>query len=163
MRAGRFDLRQVAFVQHDDDVQFLVVPGEQAARQQLVVEGGFGGDDDDELGDVGRDDLLFEGVGAVEQAAARGDAFDDALVAAGARDLDPVSAGDFAFLAAWHAFQHLAIRQFRQIVTPVCGDDQSVQRAAQIFSSASTFAAQMKSFSDRPPTAWVVYSTRHLL
>ena len=29
--------------------------------------------------------------------------------------------------------------------------------------SASALAAQMKSFSDSPPTAWVEYSTRHLL
>jgi hypothetical protein len=33
----------------------------------------------------------------------------------------------------------------------------------QILNSASTFAAQMKSFSDRPWMAWVVYSTWQLL
>ena len=33
----------------------------------------------------------------------------------------------------------------------------------QMSNSASHFAAQMKSFSDRPPMAWVQYSTRHLL
>src|SRR3954468_18430766 len=35
--------------------------------------------------------------------------------------------------------------------------------ALQSLERASHFAAQMKSFSERPPMAWVAYSTRHLL
>ena len=161
LRARRFDLRQIALVQHDDDIQILVMSGEETARQQFVVERRLGGNDDDELRDVGGDEFLFKCIGAVEQGGARRDACDDALIGTAALDLDHITARDLAFLAARHAFQNLPTGQFSQIVTPEGGDDLSLQ--LQILNNASTFAAQMKSLSDRPPTAWVVYSTRHLL
>lgn len=128
------NLRQVAFVQHDDDAQLLVMSGEQAACQQFVVERGLGGDDDDELGDVGRDDFLLEGVGAIQQCGTGHDSFNDGRAcpersrrSAGADDLDGVSAGDIAFLPARDAFEDLAAGQLGQIVTAVGGDDEALK------------------------------------
>ena len=159
--ACRFNLRQVALVQHDDDIQILVMSGEETARQQFIIERRLGGNDDDELRDVGGDEFLFIGIGAVEQGGARCDAVDDALIGAGAFNFDHITTGDLALFTARHAFQNLATGQFCQVVSSERSNNMSLQ--LQILSNASTFAAQMKSFSDRPPMAWVEYSTRHLL
>ena len=44
------------------------------------------------------------------------------------------------------------------------GDEvEGAENPLQRSNSASHFAAQMKSFPDRPPIAWVEYSTRHWL
>ena len=99
--------------------------GEQAACQQFIIERRLGGNDDDELGDVGGDEFLFVGIGAVEQGGARCDAVDDALIGAGALNFDHIAAGDLALLAARHAFQNLATGQLGQIVPPEGGDDLS--------------------------------------
>ena len=161
--AGSFDLRQIALVQNDEGLQFLVMRCEKATRQQFIVERGFGGNHDDDLGDVCGDEFLLESIGAVEQGRTRCDAIDDSLVGAGSFDFNCVAACDLALLAARHAFQYLSTRQLCQIVSPIGGDDQSAQFFGQSLNSASTFAAQMKSFSDSPPMAWVEYSTRHWL
>src|SRR5687767_8959463 len=60
--------------------------------------------------------------------------------------------------------QHLDALGLQQI--PGVIDRRLVEGAVdplQMSNSASHLAAQMKSFSDRPPMAWVQYSTRHLL
>lgn len=76
-RRGYF-VGQVAFVEDDEDFDLFAFGGDQGAGDQLVGKGGFGGDDDDQLVDVGGNQFLFDFVGAVEQAGARLDGFDDA-------------------------------------------------------------------------------------
>ena len=156
---------EVALVQYDQHLDLLVVRGDQAAREQLVAERGFGGDHDDDLRHVRGDELLAEGVGAMQQRTARGDAFDHALCAVlcggrgGELHFHHVAAHHFAFLAARQAGQFAAVFEARQVLAAEGRDDLAVDGGAQILNSASTFAAQMKSFSDRPWMAWVLYST----
>ena len=70
-----------------------------------------------------------------------------------------------AFLAARYAANERCILRLDEIVTPVGGDDDSrvLPADAQAESADSILAAQMKSFSDRPPTECVLNATRHLL
>lgn len=151
---GCTTLRQITFVQYDEDVQILVVCSDQAARDQLVVERRFGGNNNDELCDIGGNDFLPVGIGTIEQGDARCNAFNDALIGSNAIDFDHITAGDFTLLSARYTFQNFAVGQFCQIMPSKRRYDLSLQ--LQTLCSASTFAAQIKSFSDKPLMAWVV-------
>ena len=60
--------------------------------------------------------------GAVEQASARNDGFNDALVGAGELELDPVTAGDVALFATRYTVKDLLVH-FDLIMSSVAGDD----------------------------------------
>ena len=62
---------------------------------------------------------------------------------------------------AYQDLDALGLQQIPRVIDDslVVGAENALQRS----SSASHFAAQMKSFSDRPPMACVQYSTLHLL
>ncbi len=157
--ARRFEpFRQVELVQHDEGAHVLTLCRDDAAGHQFVAEAGLRGDDDDGLGRVGGEQLLAEGVAAVEQGAAVADGGDDALVRPREFHRHPVAAGDVALLAAGVAERQRAAAELDLVLAAEGGDDQALGAPAQDFKpsvSISTLAAQMKSFMDRPPTEWV--------
>jgi hypothetical protein len=131
-----------------------VFGGDQGAGEQHVGEGRIGGDHQQQLRGVGGDQLLPVGIAAVEQAAARAMAGDLAV----GGQLDFVADGEGTFLAFRIAGGDAAVGQFDLVVPAEGGDDGAVPafNAAYNANRASIFAAQMKSFSERPPMACVV-------
>ncbi len=91
---------QIAFVENDETGDFLVFRCQQGTVDKIDRKGRFGGDDDNELIDIGRNELLPEFIGAVEEAAARFEVFDYSLIAPGSAELDLVATGKFTLLAA---------------------------------------------------------------
>ena len=80
-----------------------------------------------------------------------------ALVGRRDLDLDPVAAGEQAFLAQRVAGDGAAVIEQDFVLAAEGGDQGAADaRRAQRANTRSIFAAQMKSFSVRPPTAWVV-------
>ena len=128
---GRFG--QVAFVQHDQHVELLVESRDQAACQQFVAERRFGGDHHDDLRDVRGDEFFAERIGAMQQRAARRDAFDHSLRAGavsgrrvcGALNFHQIAARRFAFFAARQAGDLAAVIEPYQILPAECGHDLS--------------------------------------
>ena len=127
---------QVALVEDDQRLDFLAFGGEQSARDQFVGECRLAGDDDDDLVDVGGDMLLADLVGAVEQAGARPDGLDHALVIRGALDVDAVAAGDLAALAAREAGQQAAVGKLDDVLAAMGGDDAAFHQRAVAWSLA---------------------------
>ena len=84
---------------------------------------------------------------------------DLALIGGGKLDVDPVTAGVEAFLAARDAGDAASVVLQGHFVVAAEGSHDAPgygRSGAQGWSSASIFAAQMKSFAERPPMAWVV-------
>jgi len=124
----------------------------------------------------------------MQQRAARSDAFDHCLSACPelcrriccASHFHHIAACHFAFFAARQAGDFATVGKAHQILAAkrrnnLCAEKpvlrvpgqkffgSRVEGFAQSLNSVSTFAAQMKSFSDRPWMASVVYSTWQLL
>ena len=105
------------------------------------------GHDDDDLRDIGGDQLLPEGVGAIEQRTARCDIFDHPLPVAAALDADYIAAGQFAFLAAREAQQHFSRREFDQVLPSMRRDDGAFVLQADAACPASRRRAVTKASS----------------
>ena len=143
----------------------------QATRLRLrnaSLKRRLGREQDHHLVDVGGEHLLAPLVGAEEEVAARADALDRALRGAGEAHLDEVAAGRVLALALARAHHLAAVGELHQELAPEVGDDAALDddrslrsrrvvigRARQISNSASSLAAQMKSFSDSPSIACV--------
>ena len=94
---------------------------------------------------------------------------DDALFTPGEQDGNAISTAQRGLLSPRQAAYDLAGRNVHEHMASEVGDDLAVEPGGalrlQIASRyrASSFAAQMKSFSERPPTEWVLYCTRQRL
>ena len=143
----------------------------EAAIHQVLVKTRHGGNDYDDLRDVGGDEFLLVGVRAIEQRCARQDGVDYAAVVTAVLDLHAVTAGGVAAFAACGAFHEAAVRQLDAVAATERGGDPPLDQqglraklnAGHKSNSASSLAAHIKSFSDKPLIACVTYDTRHWL
>ena len=149
--------------------------GDQGPGELHLAEHGLDRDPHQQLVEVGREGFAAPLVLPVEQVAAFFHRQDHAFVAAflGGLPAHAVAHHGFGFLATRVAQQARPLGGFDQQVAAVAGHDQAAvaflrgglafaalaARAAALGSfhgfSPSTRAAQMKSFSERPPTEWV--------
>ncbi len=167
-REKRGEARLVGLVRDEHEAAALRLGGDDPAVDELLVDREVRCDDADHLGDVGRDQLLAERVGSVEQRAPRQHRL-DRPAARHARDAHAVAAGQRRASAFEHAFERLAAVQQHRIVAPPAGRDEAgLQRCAiarlQLRCPphrprASTLAAQMQSFSVTPPALCVDQAT----
>ena len=140
-----------------------------AAVDQIAVKTRHRSDHHDGLCDVGGNQLLVVGIRAVEQRLAWHYAVDDAAVITALLNVDLIAAGHITLLAARGALKLRAVCEFNAITTPETRHDLAFKRRCAVgfgahkSNKASSFAAQIKSFSDRPLMAWVTYDTRHWL
>ena len=133
--------------------------GDQAAIDKFRARRGDSGGDDDGLIDIGGDQFAAHLIGAVQEVAAWCDPLDDAFARADNGELNRIVAGDAALFAANDAGVFFAGVCLDAKAFAVGRDDQALHYRAN---KASILAAQMKSDSDRPPMAWVMYSTRQV-
>lgn len=127
---------------------------------ELQVHGDSGGDDAADQRHVRRDELLAEGVGAVDQRAALGDGLDRAT-ARDARDRYAVAAGERGRTPLEHAVDGLAVVEADLEAATAAGDDETfvADARARRGHRPSTFAAQMTSLSVTPPALCVDHVT----
>ena len=93
--AGVFQLvAEVTFVEDDEWDDLFAFRCEQGAGDEFIREAGFGGNDDNDLIDIGGDQLLFDLIGAVEQAGTWRNGIDDALIVGCLLNFNPVTAGN---------------------------------------------------------------------
>ena len=85
-------------------------------------------------------------------------AYDDALIWRVEFDINAITTGECAFLAARETQRARAVFEFHLILPSENGDNlasTAQTRVIQIVRNTSILAAQIKSFLDRPPTSWV--------
>ena len=152
---------EIELVQHDQRGNILAVGGNQAAVEQFFVVTRHHRKHDYDLRDICRDEFLAILVRSVKQGGPRIHDFDDAFTGPGARHFDAVAAGKRAALAAAYAIDDLGTVELDQVAPAVAADDQATMKSGfdgvtQRSNNASTFAAQMKSFSLIPLIACVM-------
>ena len=123
----RLALRQIGFVENNQWRDACMFAGGDAAVDEVVVPARNGGDNNHGLGDIGGDEFLVVRVGAVEDALARRDGFDDAGTATAVAHTDMVTAGDAAAFATCGAVEKHSAGEFNQAAAPVAGDDLTLE------------------------------------
>mmetsp|Transcript_27733 Transcript_27733/g.50060 ORF Transcript_27733/g.50060 Transcript_27733/m.50060 type:complete len:297 (-) Transcript_27733:951-1841(-) len=160
--AGGIGAGQVGLVQRDRGADAGGLGRDQRTAELALAEHRLDRDQHEELIQVGRKAFGLPLVLAEQQVAARLDRLDDALIGAGLGKAHLIADDGVALLAAWVADKAPAVGVLDDVVAAVASHDQSqVQRlefahAADASGSALTWAAQIASFSVRPPRECVV-------
>ena len=166
-------VQQIDLVEHDDGLDAQHLGGHQVAIHQARGEGRPRGGDDQDLVDVGGNDFLAAMAVGAGQFAATGFAnLHDAIALLVRMPLDIVTADQIAQLATAGAAVQSALLVLDDEPGAEAGDHAARNEIGRWRSRAglarfatthagqasrrSMRAAQMKSFSDRPPMAWVV-------